>query len=58
MNEHTHRVLVEVDNATRDKAKTQARLLGIRLSELYRQALATGLNESQNDDALERIKTA
>jgi hypothetical protein len=56
MNENTHRVLVKLDNETRDKAKTQARLLGVRLSEHYRQALTTGLNEFQNADALERIK--
>ncbi len=56
MNENTHRVLVKLDDETRDKAKTQARLLGIRLSEHYRQTLTTGLNEFQNADVLEQIK--
>ena len=56
MNENTHRVLVKLDNETRDKAKTQARLLGIRLSEHYRKTLTTGLNEFQNADVLEQIK--
>ena len=56
MNENTHRVLVKLDNETRDKAKTQARLLGIRLSEHYRKILTTGLNEFQNAEVLEQIK--
>ena len=56
MNENTHRVLVKLDDETRDKAKTQARLLGIRLSEHYRQTLTTGLNEFQNTEVLEQIK--
>ena len=56
MNENTHRVLVKLDNETRDKAKTQARLLGIRLSEHYRKTLPAGLNEFQNADVLEQIK--
>jgi len=56
MNENTHRVLVKLDNKTRNKAKTQARLLGIRLSEHYRQTLIAGLNEFQNADLLEEIK--
>ena len=56
MNENTHRVLVKLDDETRDKAKTQARLLGIRLSEHYRQTLTTGLNEFQNAEVLEQIK--
>tara|TARA_Y100000310_G_scaffold50338_2_gene46382 strand:- start:2237 stop:2419 length:183 start_codon:yes stop_codon:yes gene_type:complete len=56
MNENTHRVLVQLDNETRDKAKTQARLLGIRLSEHYRKTLTSGLNEFQNADLLEEIK--
>jgi hypothetical protein len=56
MNENTHRVLVQLDNKTRDKAKTQARLLGVRLSEHYRMTLTNGLNEFQNEDVLERIK--
>ena len=56
MNENTHRVLVKLDNETRDKAKPQARLLGIRLSEHYRKTLTAGLNEFQNADVLEQIK--
>tara|TARA_R100000808_G_C2118497_1_gene130400 strand:- start:157 stop:339 length:183 start_codon:yes stop_codon:yes gene_type:complete len=56
MNEKNHKVLVKLDDETRDKAKTQARLLGIRLSEHYRQTLTTGLNEFQNADVLEQIK--
>ena len=56
MNENTHRVLVKLDNETRDKAKTQARLLGVRLSEHYRKTLTAGLNEFQNADLLEKIK--
>ena len=56
MNENPHRVLVKLDNETRDKAKTQARLLGIRLSEHYRKTLTAGLNEFQNADVLEQIK--
>lgn len=56
MNEKNHKVLVKLDDETRDKAKTQARLLGIRLSEHYRKTLTTGLNEFQNADVLEQIK--
>jgi len=56
MNENTHRVLVKLDNETRDKAKAQARLLGVRLSEHYHMTLTNGLNEFQNEDVLERIK--
>ena len=56
MNEKNHKVLVKLDDETRDKAKTQARLLGIRLSEHYRKTLTAGLNEYQNADVLEQIK--
>lgn len=49
-------ILVKINAELRDAAKAQSRLLGIRLSELYRQALTIGLNEIQNEDALERIK--
>ena len=56
MNEKNHKVLVKLDDETRDKAKTQARLLGIRLSEHYRKTLTAGLNEFQNADVLEQIK--
>ena len=47
---------MQLDNETRDKAKTQARLLGVRLSEHYRKTLTAGLNEFQNADLLEKIK--
>lgn len=56
MNEKEYTVLIKLDNETRDKAKTQARLLGIRLSEHYRKTLTSGLNEFQNADLLEEIK--
>jgi len=57
MNEHKeYTILVKLNAKHRNRAKTQARVLGIRLSELYRQALTSGLNEIQDEDALERIK--
>ena len=56
MSEKEYTVLIKLDNETRDKAKTQARLLGIRLSEHYRNTLTSGLNEFQNADLLEEIK--
>jgi hypothetical protein len=57
MNEHKeYTILVKLNSEHRNRAKTQARVLGIRLSEHYRQALTSGLNEIQNEDALERIK--
>lgn len=56
MNEKEYTVLIKLDNETRDKAKTQARLLGIRLSEHYRKVLTAGLNEFQNANLLEEIK--
>lgn len=56
MNENTHRVLVKLDNETRDKAKAQARLLGVRLSEHYRKTLTAGLNKFEDADLLSEIK--
>ena len=47
---------MKLDNETRDKAKAQARLLGVRLSEHYHMTLTNGLNEFQTEDVLERIK--
>jgi len=56
MNDKEYTILVKISAELRDAAKAQSRVLGIRLSELYRQALTSGLNEFQNTDALERIK--
>jgi len=56
MNDKEYIILVRLNGELRNTAKAQARVLGIRLSELYRQALTSGLNEFQNADALDRIK--
>lgn len=56
MTEKNYTVLVKIDALLRDRAKAQARLMGVRLSEHYRHALTNGLNEFQNEDVLERIK--